>query len=528
MFTYFSWLSNIHASIFIISSFVICAQSDVPRPRGVSLSKAPLYAPGKDFTCFDGTLTIPFSYINDDYCDCFDGSDEPGTAACLNGVFHCRNAGHRPQNIPSSRVNDGICDCCDGTDEYATQEGCPNICENLGKEARYEAQRLAELHKAGNSYRLELVEKGNVKRSEMSEQLTHLQKDKDEAEKIKDEKEALKLELEVKENEALKVYRDAEESERQKKAEEEKEQMIKEATEFFNKYDKDSDGILTKDELKDIPLFDRGNDGEVDEDDFRYFINDSETVDRGTFVSTTWSMVKPLQMMEQNTFKAPADDEHEGEPEEDPYNGSKELGNEDADAEDENGDSDLHEDAEDLEEIEEEPVHKTSYDEETQRLIDEATEARREYTSAERAVREIESNIRNIQENLEKDYGLQEEYATLDGQCMEYEDKEYIYKLCLFQKVTQKSKNGGLEIGLGNWGEWAGTNNNKYSAMKYTNGVSCWNGPQRTTTVAIQCGLENRLLSVSEPYRCEYKMDFTTPAACDELSLSQPPSHDEL
>jgi len=70
---------------------------------------AKLYPYGKEFSCLDGTLTIPYSYINDDYCDCIDASDEPGTSACPNGTFYCTNQGHFPLVVPSSRVNDGIC-----------------------------------------------------------------------------------------------------------------------------------------------------------------------------------------------------------------------------------------------------------------------------------------------------------------------------------------------------------------------------------------------------------------------------------
>lgn len=36
------------------------------------------YEESKPFTCLDGTATIPFDQVNDDYCDCKDGSDEPG------------------------------------------------------------------------------------------------------------------------------------------------------------------------------------------------------------------------------------------------------------------------------------------------------------------------------------------------------------------------------------------------------------------------------------------------------------------
>lgn len=48
-------------------------------------AEASFYDPTRDFNCLDGSGTIPFAYVNDDYCDCQDGSDEPGTSACPNG-----------------------------------------------------------------------------------------------------------------------------------------------------------------------------------------------------------------------------------------------------------------------------------------------------------------------------------------------------------------------------------------------------------------------------------------------------------
>ena len=93
------------------------------------------------------TILLPPELVNDDYCDCADGSDEPSTAACSGLVPHAcfvcrRDIGtgmHRedPRCIPISRVNDGICDCCDGSDEIWASGGltltaspphCPNTC----------------------------------------------------------------------------------------------------------------------------------------------------------------------------------------------------------------------------------------------------------------------------------------------------------------------------------------------------------------------------------------------------------------
>ena len=102
----------------LCTSITAAANNDVPlHLRGVPRSLFSVYE-GKDkkFTCLDKKGTINLSQINDDFCDCADGSDEPGTSACSNGRFYCINKGYRGKYLPSMYVNDGVCDCCDGSD----------------------------------------------------------------------------------------------------------------------------------------------------------------------------------------------------------------------------------------------------------------------------------------------------------------------------------------------------------------------------------------------------------------------------
>ena len=83
-----------------------------------------------------GAVELTKAQVNDDYCDCADGTDEPGTAACAGigstvGVrpsFYCRNDGFAGASVYSSRVNDGVCDCCDGSDEWRSAVVCANTC----------------------------------------------------------------------------------------------------------------------------------------------------------------------------------------------------------------------------------------------------------------------------------------------------------------------------------------------------------------------------------------------------------------
>ncbi|CAI5500208.1 unnamed protein product [Closterium sp. Naga37s-1] len=106
-----------------------------PSIRGVAPQDV-AYFSGSEVRCRDGSRSVAVQRVNDDFCDCADGTDEPGTSACALARFYCANRGHMPLTLFSSRVNDGICDCCDGSDEYASGAGCSNTCVQMGAETR--------------------------------------------------------------------------------------------------------------------------------------------------------------------------------------------------------------------------------------------------------------------------------------------------------------------------------------------------------------------------------------------------------
>ena len=142
--------------------------------------------------------------MNDNYCDCPDGSDEPGTSACTHlsplspftqaerlstgdvdltpalPGFYCKNKGHRPSYVSFQRVNDGICDydaCCDGSDEWAHVGGtkCEDKCKEIGKEWRKEeGKRQQSLSKALKKKK-ELISEAEKLRKEVEDQIGDLE-----------------------------------------------------------------------------------------------------------------------------------------------------------------------------------------------------------------------------------------------------------------------------------------------------------------------------------------------------------------
>ncbi|KAM3846030.1 glucosidase 2 subunit beta isoform 2-T4 [Vipera latastei] len=480
---------------------------EVKRPRGVSLTNHHFYDESKPFTCLDGSATISFDRVNDDYCDCKDGSDEPGTAACPNGHFHCSNAGYRPIYIPSSRINDGICDCCDTTDEYNSGTVCENTCREMGRKEREALKQMAEVAREGFEIKKALMEEASKRKEEKQKKLTELQEGKKSVEEQVETLRLTKEAAEKPEKEAKDIHQKAWD---EKKAAEKAAQDQAKAEEAFHKLDDNTDGMITVVELQKHLELDVDGDGILSE-----------------MEAQNLAEVQPPQNTPvEEESDTPSDAQVDQLPPEEDYEEDEEDEEElDGDSLDEEMKVSSPKPLSDDKAAEEEMEKMPPYDEATQALIDAAQKAREQFEEVEKSLKEMEESIRSLEKEISFDFGLNGEFSYLYGQCYELNTNEYIYRLCPFNRVSQKPKHGSSETSLGTWGSWAGSDDNKFSIMKYEHGTGCWQGPNRSTTVKLSCGKETIITSTTEPSRCEYSMEFVTPAACHE---PKDLGHDEL
>ena len=62
----------------LLGLLLVSRTLDAAPIRGLDPALSSHYTSGATFTCLDGTETLSSAAINDDFCDCVDGSDEPG------------------------------------------------------------------------------------------------------------------------------------------------------------------------------------------------------------------------------------------------------------------------------------------------------------------------------------------------------------------------------------------------------------------------------------------------------------------
>ena len=112
-------------------------------------------------------------------------------------------------------------------------------------------------------------------------------------------------------------------------------------------------------------------------------------------------------------------------------------------------------------------------------------------------------------EDLEKDFGPDDVFRALKGQCVSTDSGEYTYELCFLDKTTQKPKKGGGHTNMGNFVRMEritvdedvspsgkGLGSGERIAMKHENGQHCWNGPNRSTTVVLACSENNEVWKI--------------------------------
>ncbi|KAJ9110673.1 hypothetical protein QFC19_001502 [Naganishia cerealis] len=500
-----------------------------------------LNTPSGSFSCIsDPSIKVPFSAINDDYCDCPDGSDEPGTSACSDVVgrvkFWCANEGHIPGWVYASRVNDDS-ECCDGSDEWDSPTECPNRCAEIGAEHRAKVQAEQKLRKTGSKIRATYIKYAQQERIKLAEKVKSLEK---EIHAKEGEVEAARVRLERLEN------ADREQMEKRKqspiylsllthrsvigKLRSQKKQLEEEV-----------------DELKRILK-------ELSEE---YNPNYQDMAVKAAVVGYTEKYGKPV---EQGSDASPSPEMTEQDAQDSPVSEQEldELEKVDLDAlimsvdswgldTDAEGEADQHEGAlyridqyipdalyDSYENLRDSVLTwlirfgiigkgVTSALESTVADAPHMVEARKRFNDLSSSLQSAHTDLTNTQAaltRLDTDFGLQGEWKKLENTCIDREQGDFFYTLCFFGKVTQKSNKDGATHHLGTFAKWnAGPDVQPgteayYSKQLYNRGLKCWNGPERSVSVDLTCGTTNEITHISEPEKCEYRFQVTTPALC--------------
>ncbi|KAF1933012.1 uncharacterized protein M421DRAFT_416614 [Didymella exigua CBS 183.55] len=540
--------------------------SEPPRPRGVGPEFAKFYKDTETFTCISNpSIKLDIARLNDDYCDCPDGSDEPGTSACsyisplspprpsrrepgsfdetlaLPG-FYCKNKGHIPSYIPFTNVNDGKCDyelCCDGSDEYEGVGGvkCPDQCASIGKEWRKQDEARQKSLNNARQKRKELIAESGRLRKEVEDRISTL---KAQIEGQTQKVDALTKSLaEIERTEKGKVVRGAGKGGKVTVLASLAKERIRELADNVERVRRERDAAKGRiDELE--AMLKRFK------DEYNPNFND-EGVKRAVkawedYAAQDWpdsdaARDRDLdEMLKPDSESAIKWDEFETVEESDVdvlYQFENYLP--------ESVRSWVDQKLRDLRItlIENGILASPHTDGAESKAV---TDAKSQLDSATRELNNDKSELTKHEEDLTKDYGPDSIFRALNGRCVSQDSGEYTYEHCFLSKTTQKSKKGGAHTGMGNFArieivsvdetvpaDGKGLGSGERIALKYENGQHCWNGPNRSTMVILACAENDEIWKIVEEEKCVYRMEVGSPAVCGvDVKKPDTPEHNEL
>lgn len=472
----------------LVSLLPLLAIAAAETVRGVSPQNQHLYAPqeGNTWRCLlDPSIVLSYDQINDDYCECPDGSDEPGTAACpytkeSPKVFYCANEGYIPRDIENYKVGDGVCDydvCCDGSDEYASGD-CPNKCGEVSKQfAEYVGKKKANIETA-LATKLDLEEKAKKVKEALREQVISLQKDVDSTiKKIAEIQKQLEASQKSTDSDdqgssigdelALYAGQVEEKIQRFRDADSKSQQKISQLEEMLaalvQNYNPNFNDQSVKTCVKQF--------GE-------YMSNKQEVeVPEATTIISTLELAKKLEGFKTKDIVqiVPSFDNmlH--------HYFSKVIST--------------------FKPAEERPdeVRVKTTSKEQNRILE-------QIANLEKTLKAQQSEVSIYEDSIGRSYGNNDIFRAVQDTWVTEKIGEYTYKLGFLDSVYQDNTLIGRLTGVDK------------NTLHFTGGSRCWNGPQRSAIVDMVCATDHKLISVSEPEKCQYRFLLETPIVCGPLS----------